>query len=103
MIVQDVIRAYADCGRPVGDVEVEVVLDEVNDHYELTYSGWDGVYRIEGSVLHVDIRDDKVWIQHDGTEDGVAEELVRRGIPRERIVLAFKHPSARPHTGFAVA
>lgn len=52
-------------------------------------------------VLHIDIRDEKIWIQHDGTEGGVALELVEAGIPRDRIVLAFKPPDIRPHTGFA--
>jgi hypothetical protein len=102
-IIKEVIRAYADCGRPVGDVAIEVIFDEANDHYELAYTGWHGVHRIEGSVLHIDVRDGKIWIQHDGTEDGVAEEFVRLGIPRDQIVLAFKHPSVRQHTNFAVA
>lgn len=102
-VIKDTIRTYADYGRPAGDVEVEVIFDEANDHYELAYSGWHGIHRIEGSVLHIDIQNGKIWIQHDGTEDGVAEEFVRAGIPKERIVLAFKHPSARQHTGFAVA
>ena len=80
-----------------------VIIDEAQDHYELIYSGWNGPYRIHGSVLHLDIRDGKVWIQHDGTEEGVAEKLVSAGIPRECIVLAFKAPEIRPHTGFASA
>ena len=45
----------------------------------------------------------KVWIQHDGTEEGIAEELVTAGIPRDRIVLAFKPPEMRPYTEFADA
>lgn len=67
------------------------------------YAGWNGPYRIHGSMLHIDIRDGKVWTQHDGTEDGIAEELVQAGIARDCIVLAFKSPDIRPHTGFAVA
>ena len=65
------------------------------------YAGWNGPYRIHGSVLHVDIRDGKVLIQYDGTEDGVAEELVKAGIPRDRIVLAFKPPEVRKFTDYA--
>jgi hypothetical protein len=67
------------------------------------YSGWNGPYGIHGPVLHIDIRGEKVWIQHDGTEAGIANELVEAGIPKDRIVLAFKPPSIRPHTGFAVS
>jgi hypothetical protein len=41
--------------------------------------------------LHLDILNGKVWIQRDGTEDGIADELEAAGIPRSDIVLAF-HP-----------
>lgn len=54
-------------------------------------------------MLHLDIIDGKVWIQHDGTEEGVASELTAAGIPKESIVLGFRHPRVREHTGFAVA
>ena len=53
--------------------------------------------------LHVDIINGKVWIQRDGTEEGIALELVAAGIPKEHIVLAFHHPSRRPDTEYAVA
>ena len=102
-IIRELIQEYAGYKPARGDVQVEVIFDEANDHYELMYAGWNGPYRIHGSVLHIDIRDQKVWIQHDGTEDGIAEELVRKGIPRDRIVLAFKPPEIRPYTDFATA
>jgi hypothetical protein len=59
--------------------------------------------RRNGSILHMDIRDGKVWIQYGGTEEGAADRLVSAGNPRNRIVLVFKSPSIRPHTGFAMA
>jgi hypothetical protein len=102
-IIRDLIQEYAQYQPARGDVQIEVIVDEANDHYELIYAGWNGPYRIHGSVLHIDIRGEKVWIQHDGTEEGIAEELVKAGIPRDRIVLAFKPPEIRPHTDFAVA
>jgi len=102
-IIRDLIQEYAKFQPARGDVQIEVIFDEANDHYELMYSGWNEPYRIHGSVLHIDIRNGKVWIQHDGTEEGVADRLVAAGIPRDKIVLAFKAPSIRPHTGFATA
>jgi hypothetical protein len=102
-IIRALIQHYAQYTPARGDVQIEVIFDESNDHYELIYAGWSGPYRIHGSVLHLDIRDGKVWIQHDGTEEGIAEELVKAGIPHDRIVLAFKPPEIRPHTDFAVA
>jgi hypothetical protein len=67
------------------------------------YTGWEKYYRVHGSVLHIDIRNGKVWIQHDGIEGGVAEELVEAGIPRDHIVLAFQPPSLRQYTEYAAA
>src|SRR5215210_5033609 len=102
-IIKELIQRYAAYQPARGDVQIEVIFDEGNDHYELMYAGWNGPYRIHGSVLHIDIRDGKIWIQHDGTEDGVAEELVAAGIPRDQIVLAFKPPEIRPYTDYAAA
>jgi len=100
-IIRDLILGYAQFKPSVGDVQIESIFDESNDHYELIYAGWNGPYRIHGSVLHLDIRNGKVWIQHDGTEEGVAEELVKAGIPRDHIVLAFKPLDVRKLTDYA--
>jgi XisI protein len=102
-ILRDLIHTYAQYQPARGEVQIEVIIDEAQDHYELMYAGWNGPYRIHGSVLHFDIRAGKVWIQHDGTEEGIAEKLVAAGIPRDHIVLAFKPPTIRPHTGYASA
>jgi hypothetical protein len=101
--VRNLIRDYSRHQPSRGDVQIEVIFDETNDHYELMYAGWNGPYRIHGSVIHIDIRNGKVWIQYDGTEAGVADDLVEAGIPRDRIVLAFQAPASRVHTDFAVA
>lgn len=101
-LIRQKIETYAAIRPSLGEVEIEVIFDEDNDHYELMYAGWNGPYRIHGSVLHIDIRDGKVWIQYDGMEDSIAEELVEAGIPHEHIVLAFKPPEIRPYTDFAV-
>ncbi len=100
-IIKDLIRHYAQIKPAYGDIEIEAIFDETNDHYELRYTGWDKHRRVHGSVLHIDIRNNKVWIQHDGIEGGVAEELVEAGIPRESIVLGFQPPEVRPYTEYA--
>ncbi|MHC5597432.1 MAG: element excision factor XisI family protein [Nostoc sp.] len=56
-----------------------------------------------GTVLHLDIIDEKIWIQQDGTEVEIANELVESGVPREDIVLGFQLPSLRKYTDFAVS
>jgi len=58
---------------------------------------------VNGAVIHVDIIDDKIWIQHDGTEDGIALELEEAGIPKDKIVLGFKTLDIRKYTGYGVS
>ena len=102
-IVKGIIREYAAIKPAYGDIVIETIFDDAQGHYEMVYSGWDGHYRIHGAIIHVDIRDGKVWIQHDGTEGGIANEFLQAGIPYEHIVLAFHPPHARKHMPFAVS
>ena len=64
--------------------------------------GWDGERRVHGSVIHLDICGDKIWLQYDGTNRPVADELEAAGVPREDIVLAFHPARLRPLTGYGV-
>ncbi len=59
--------------------------------------------RIYGSLIHLDIINEKIWLQLDGTEEGVANELVKQGISPQQIVLAFKTKQRRKITDFAVS
>ena len=79
-------------------------------HYQLITIGWEGdtckhrlrQRRIFSCLIHIDLKGDKIWIQHDGTESGVANELVELGIPKGKIVLGYQDPNARHLTEFAV-
>ena len=74
-IVSELIQEYAQFVPSVGDIQTEAVLDEANDHYELVHTGWVGNERVDGAVIHIDIRDGKIWIQHNGTEDMLGDRL----------------------------
>lgn len=91
--------------RPQGDeVETQLIVDRENDHYQLLRVGWrNNTEPIFGCSVHASIKNDKIWIERDFTEYGVANELIDRGVPKEDIVLAFHAPYKRPYTGFAVA
>jgi XisI protein len=101
-IVQAVIEEYASYKPSHGQIETEAIVDPERDHYEVMHVGWDGDRRVHGSVVHIDIIGGKVWLQYDGTNRPVADELIAAGIPKEDIVLAFHPERVRPLTGFAV-
>jgi len=100
--IEKLIKEYGNYKPSYGDIEVQMLFDREHDHYQLANIGWHEHRRIRGCVLHLDIKNDKIWIQHDGTEVGIAHELVTLGVPKEDIVLAYHAPYMRKHTGFAV-
>src|SRR5258708_4524140 len=100
-IVRRLIEEYARHKPANGEIEPEAVVDPERDHYEVIHVGWDGVRRVHGSVIHIDIIGGKIWIQYDGTSRPVAEELLAAGVPREDIVLGFHPAELRRLTEFA--
>ena len=102
-IVQRLVEEYGGYKPSNGDIQSEAIIDAVRDHYEVVHVGWDGHRRVHGSVIHIDLIDGKVWIQHNGTDRLLAEELVEAGIAAADIILGFHPPHTRKHTGFAVS
>ncbi len=86
--------------RNAEEYEVQAIFDGQQDHYQLLYVGWRGNKRDFGCILHLDIKDGRIWIQHDGTEEGIANRLVEMGVPKQDIILAFHEPSVRQFTEF---
>lgn len=100
--IQKLLTEYANLGSPDPDVETQTIFDTIRDHYQIVYAGWKNRKRRYGCVLHLDIKNEKIWIQYNGTEIEIAEELVKLGVPKEDIVLAFHEPLIRQYTGFAI-
>ncbi|GAB4470488.1 MAG: hypothetical protein OHK0029_43340 [Armatimonadaceae bacterium] len=86
----------------IANFHIVPVMDTKNDRYLLLTMGWDGPKQIYSVLAHLDIIDGKIWVQHDQTETGIANDLVDAGIPRNQIVLGFKSPERRRDTEFAI-
>lgn len=95
-IIKNVLQKHAAGREPqMDEYETQVVMDDVHGHYFLLGVGWKRYERILGTTLHIDLKKDKVWIQQDWTEPGIALELEELGIPKSDIVLAFHAPYRR--------
>jgi hypothetical protein len=101
--VQQVLSEYAQHRSTKGDVEIQTIFDVERDHYQLMYIGWENRRRVFGPVMHIDIKGGKIWIQWNGTEEQVADDLMALGVSREDIVLGFHPPHLRKFTEFAVS
>lgn len=111
-IIEKVISDYADFLGEDDGVQIELVFDKLRDsasapgyglRYLLVETGWENGRRIYETLLHIDIINGKIWIQQDGTEAGIANELVALGVPKDRIVLGFKSLQRRQITEFAAS
>jgi hypothetical protein len=81
----------------------ETLADDKNHHYQFLWTGWKGDNHIFKVVFHIDILDNKIWIQQDSTEVGIANILVEKGISKQDIVLGYFTAAHRRLTDFAVA
>ena len=101
--IREVLSRIAQRPYSIPTLSHEAVFDETNDRYLIMTVGWEGrVRRIHHCLVHLDIINGKIWIQRDGTEDGVAYDLEAAGVPKSDMVLAFHSEEVRPHTGYAV-
>jgi len=102
-IVKQVLTEYTRIPYAYGDMQSKTVFDCESDSYMLVTLGWNGVKRIHGCLVHIEIINGKVWIQRDDTDYGIAYELEKAGVPKDHIVLGFQTPDVRKYTQYAVA
>lgn len=88
-IVKQIISRYAQLKPSHGDIRLETLFDETQNRYALMQSGWDRGRRVRGNLIYITLRDGKVWIEYDGMEQGITQDLITAGIAPERIMLAF--------------
>lgn len=88
-IVKQVIKYYANFKPSHGNIRLDTVFDDAQGHYALMQVGWDRTKRINSNLIYITLKDNKVWIEYDGMEQGITDGLVAAGIPKEQIVHAW--------------
>lgn len=101
--VQTLLRQYADNDPTNDDVEVELIFDTDRDRYLWMNVGWQKFDRIYRCIIHFDIKDGKIWLQQNLTDQNPAEQLVEMGVSREDIVLGLQPPYKRQYTNYGAA
>ena len=101
-IVQDILaRHVKNCSNR--QTEIQLLFDTERNRYQVMNIGWQELTRVFGCIIYIEIKKGKIWIERDGTEIGIANELVEAGVLREDIILAFKAPYKRKFTDFAAS
>jgi hypothetical protein len=103
-IIKDVLTAYVSAGQSLNKgADTQLLIDPVNDHYQVMRVGWQGRNRVYYVVFHFDIRDGKIWAQHNASDYDIVSDIEAQGVPKEDIVLAFYSPFMRKFMDYAVA
>ena len=87
---------------PKPGVETLLIEDGAHELFLLKRLGWHNHNRITTTVVFVRLKNGKIWIEEDATEEGIATELLVAGVPKSDIVLAFHAPEERRFGEFAV-
>ncbi len=69
--------------------------DDAKAIYILYNVGWRGQEHVSRVRLILRIKDGKIWIDEDWTEEGIVTDLLRFGVPPADIVQAWVHPALR--------
>lgn len=103
-LIKEVLSNYVRLAnkRPNPNLNVVTVFDDDSQHYLVLEVGWERNKRVQNLVIHAALRDGKIWVEEDWTEDGIATYFLRHDVPNEQIVLGFQAPIMRPYTEFAV-
>ena len=102
-LIEKILSDYAEIYSGCEVIQAEVIFDRHRDRYLFVEIGWENHKRVHDCIIHVEIIGGKIWIQFDGTEEGIAVELTQAGVPKEQIVLGFKPPHVRPYTDYSIA
>jgi XisI protein len=87
--------------EPIADaagIESLLIIDETNGHYLHMTTGWQNHHWMYAPILHLRIKDGKIVIEHDGT-DNVVDDLRAAGVPNEDIRFGFLNPAETNATG----
>jgi hypothetical protein len=102
--IQELLTSYVQpVSKHQNGIEEQLIFDIERDHYQILALGWDKGSRIYFTILHLDIKNEKIWLQENSTDFDIIGALEKKGVPKSDIVLAIHPEEVRPLTEYAVA
>ncbi|VXD11608.1 XisI protein [Planktothrix serta PCC 8927] len=101
-LIKSIFEKHSDSADDDQEVETQIAFDLERDRYLMFHLGWRGERRVFGCVIYIEIKGGKIWIQRDGTEEGIANQLIEAGVPKSDIVLGYRSPYMRQFTELTV-
>jgi XisI protein len=60
--IQTLLTDYVATPISNGEIESQTIFDTQQDRYQVMNVGWDKHRRVHGCVLHLDIKNEKIWV-----------------------------------------
>ena len=103
-IIINLLSDFTSKGLANPGLEKQLIADNERNRFQVIVFGWENRDKLVNSVLiHLEIKDGKIWIQQNWTEVEIAKELMDKGVPKSDIVLVFLPEYMRADTEFEVA
>ena len=100
-IIKTILQEHANYRNTIPDgYHSQLLFDDERGGYLVLDIGWKEDNYLHATPIHINLIGEKIWIQYDDTEEGVATDLLAAGVPKEDIVLGFRHPNVRKYTEF---
>ena len=102
-VIKNIFAEWEKLPRIPSDWKIVSVQDPQHDRYTIQHVSFAKDRYDTRLLAYLEIRDGKIWILTDNTEEGIASELVTEGVSKDQIVLGFYSPHLREMGEFAVA
>jgi hypothetical protein len=79
------------------------IVDELQGIFAWLDFGWTKQGRTKSINVFVRLKDGKIHIEEDWTEEGIGTILLERGVSPKDIVIEFHPPEMRQYTEFAIS
>jgi hypothetical protein len=93
-IIKQTLERYAQFRPSHGDIRLDTIFDDHQGRYSLMQTGWDRGRRVRGNLVYITMQKENIYIEYDGIEHGITDDLIANGIPEDHIVLAYLQPKA---------
>jgi hypothetical protein len=95
-LITEVLQRHAAMEAEPSNYETVVVCDRQADDYRLIDTEITPGKRQDYVVVQLVLREGQVWVEQDGIEYGIGQDLLEAGISAEDIVIGISH--GRPFT-----
>jgi hypothetical protein len=108
-ILQEIFEDYKKLYKPIHNskigqnVEPIFVIDKTQGIFAWFDFGWTKQGRTKSINVFVRLKDNKIHIEEDWTEEGIGTILLERGVSPKDIVIEFHPPEMRQYTEFALS